>query len=56
LINGVSLVNFFVALCKSKKFKGRRLSFFMFVLAITACPTGIAHTYIAADKLKKAAK
>ena len=28
----------------------------MFVLAITACPTGIAHTYIAADKLKKAAK
>jgi fructose-specific phosphotransferase system IIB component len=28
----------------------------MFVVAVTACPTGIAHTHIAADKLKKAAK
>jgi len=28
----------------------------MFIAAVTACPTGIAHTYIAADKLKKAAK
>ncbi len=28
----------------------------MFIVAVTACPTGIAHTYIAADKLKKAAK
>lgn len=28
----------------------------MFIVAVTACPTGIAHTYIAADKLKRAAK
>ena len=28
----------------------------MLIVAVTACPTGIAHTYIAADKLKKAAK
>jgi len=27
----------------------------MKVIAITACPTGIAHTYMAADKLCKAA-
>lgn len=27
----------------------------MKLLAVTACPTGIAHTYIAAEKLKKAA-
>lgn len=26
------------------------------LLAVTACPTGIAHTYMAADSLKKAAK
>ncbi|WP_342190119.1 MULTISPECIES: fructose-specific PTS transporter subunit EIIC [unclassified Spiroplasma] len=26
------------------------------ILAITACPVGVAHTYIAADKLKQAAK
>lgn len=26
------------------------------VLAVTACPTGIAHTYMAADKLKATAK
>ncbi|WP_173915681.1 PTS fructose transporter subunit IIABC [Halobacillus sp. Marseille-Q1614] len=26
------------------------------VLAVTACPTGIAHTYMAADKLKETAK
>ena len=27
-----------------------------FVLAVTACPTGIAHTYMAADALKNKAK
>lgn len=27
-----------------------------FVVAVTACPTGIAHTYMAADKLKETAK
>lgn len=27
----------------------------MKLLAVTACPTGIAHTYIAAEKLKQAA-
>ncbi|WP_067142260.1 PTS fructose transporter subunit IIABC [Oceanivirga salmonicida] len=27
-----------------------------FVVAVTACPTGIAHTFMAADSLKKAAK
>ncbi|MDG3085334.1 fructose PTS transporter subunit IIB [Vibrio hannami] len=27
----------------------------MKVVAVTACPTGIAHTYMAADALKKAA-
>ncbi len=26
------------------------------VLAITACPTGIAHTFMAADKLKQTAE
>jgi PTS system fructose-specific IIC component len=26
------------------------------LLAITACPTGIAHTYMAAEKLQQAAK
>lgn len=26
------------------------------VLAVTACPTGIAHTYLAAEALEKAAK
>ena len=26
------------------------------ILAITACPTGIAHTYMAAEKLEAAAK
>ncbi len=26
------------------------------VLGVTACPTGIAHTYMAAEKLKKAGK
>lgn len=28
----------------------------MRIVAVTACPTGIAHTYMAADALKKAAK
>lgn len=28
----------------------------MKIVAVTACPTGIAHTYMAADVLKKAAK
>lgn len=28
----------------------------MRIVAITACPTGIAHTYMAADALRKAAK
>jgi len=27
----------------------------MKIIAITACPTGIAHTYMAADALQKAA-
>lgn len=27
----------------------------MKIIAVTACPTGIAHTYMAADALKKAA-
>ena len=27
----------------------------MKILAVTACPTGIAHTYMAAEALKKAA-
>ena len=27
-----------------------------YVLAVTACPTGIAHTYMARDALKKADK
>lgn len=27
-----------------------------YVIAVTACPTGIAHTYMAADKLKETAK
>ena len=27
-----------------------------YILAVTACPTGIAHTYMAADSLKKTAK
>ncbi|WED24260.1 fructose PTS transporter subunit IIB [Vibrio sp. JC009] len=27
----------------------------MKIVAVTACPTGIAHTYMAADELKKAA-
>lgn len=27
-----------------------------YIIAVTACPTGIAHTYMAADALKKAAK
>lgn len=35
-----------VAPCESKKL----------ILAVTACPTGIAHTYMAADALEKAAK
>ena len=26
------------------------------MLAVTACPVGVAHTYIAAEKLKKAAE
>ncbi|BCR22040.1 fructose-specific PTS transporter subunit EIIC [Borrelia sp. HM] len=30
-------------------------SFKNFILAVTACPTGIAHTYMAADSLKRAA-
>ena len=41
---------------KSKLIKQKRALFLMFIVAVTACPTGIAHTYIAADKLKKAAK
>lgn len=28
----------------------------MKIVAITACPTGIAHTYMAAEKLEKTAK
>lgn len=28
----------------------------MKIVAVTACPTGIAHTYMAADALKKEAK
>lgn len=28
----------------------------MKIIAITACPTGIAHTYMAAEKLEKAAR
>ncbi|MGR6838196.1 PTS fructose transporter subunit IIB [Aliivibrio wodanis] len=28
----------------------------MKIVAVTACPTGIAHTYMAADVLKKAAE
>lgn len=28
----------------------------MNIVAITACPTGIAHTYMAAEKLQKTAK
>lgn len=28
----------------------------MKVIAVTACPTGIAHTYMAAEKLEKAAR
>lgn len=28
----------------------------MRIVAVTACPTGIAHTYMAADALKKAAQ
>lgn len=28
----------------------------MKIVAVTACPTGIAHTYMAAEELKKAAK
>lgn len=28
----------------------------MRVVAVTACPTGIAHTYMAAERLEKAAK
>lgn len=27
----------------------------MNIIAVTACPTGIAHTYMAADALQKAA-
>lgn len=28
----------------------------MRIVAVTACPTGIAHTYMAAEKLERAAK
>ncbi len=28
----------------------------LLILAVTACPTGIAHTYMAAEQLKKAAR
>ena len=28
----------------------------MKIVAVTACPTGIAHTYMAAERLEKAAK
>jgi fructose-specific phosphotransferase system IIB component len=28
----------------------------MRIIAVTACPTGIAHTYMAAEQLEKAAK
>ena len=28
----------------------------MHIVAVTACPTGIAHTYMAAEKLEKTAK
>jgi len=28
----------------------------MKIVAVTACPTGIAHTYMAAEKLEKSAK
>src|SRR5664280_1271901 len=28
----------------------------MNIVAVTACPTGIAHTYMAADRLEKAAR
>jgi fructose-specific phosphotransferase system IIB component len=28
----------------------------MNIVAVTACPTGIAHTYMAAERLEKAAK
>jgi len=28
----------------------------MNIIAITACPTGVAHTYLAESNLKKAAK
>lgn len=28
----------------------------MNIVAVTACPTGIAHTYMAAEALEKAAK
>ena len=28
----------------------------MKIVAVTACPTGIAHTYMAAEKLEKTAK
>ncbi|MBK8978755.1 MAG: PTS fructose transporter subunit IIB [Planctomycetes bacterium] len=28
----------------------------MKIVAVTACPTGIAHTYMAAEKLQRAAK
>jgi len=28
----------------------------MKIVAVTACPTGIAHTYMAAEKLEKAAR
>jgi fructose-specific phosphotransferase system IIB component len=28
----------------------------MYIVAVTACPTGIAHTYMAAERLEKVAK
>jgi len=28
----------------------------MRIIAVTACPTGVAHTYMAAERLEKAAK
>jgi fructose-specific phosphotransferase system IIB component len=39
-----------------ESFKGTKREFVMKIVAVTACPTGIAHTYMAAEQLEKTAK
>ncbi|MGL4388276.1 MAG: PTS fructose transporter subunit IIABC [Brevinema sp.] len=56
LSNASSPSDFFTILTTVKKNTESFDSTFPEILAVTACPVGVAHTYVAAEKLKKAAE